>query len=353
MSGKCSARTKSFCLFLLAAFLFLMFLPCGRIAAAANGPASMENMVFLEITLNDLPEDSYALEALVPEDVIKERNEYTECNEEVLSSAGFAPDCELASYRTEDGCVSYLAHDTEAEFEGELEKIGMILDQSGENEACFVSNFFTAYELMMETDKKVHLAILDREGRVLNVSQGFCVYPNTFREYYGTVTYDAADGSIVSHGPEGTYFAESGSVSLEPESDYPDNNKRFWEVLGAFLLGMAALILLFVVYMLFTVLVEFLVALAFKLKPAVLVLPVNCVSNLIFNILLVVLCVFFRVPYMLYVIVGEVIVTLAEYLIYTKLYDDFPKKKLLIYSIVANICSMGLVFLFLAVSHWK
>ncbi len=376
MKKRFSASTKSFCLFIFAALLFLMLLPCGRITAAANAPASMENMVFLEITLNDLPEGSYVLDVLVPEDAIRGRNEYTECNTEALSAGGFAPDCELVSYRTADDCVSYLAHDTEAEFEHDLERNSMVLHYSGSspesgeaeegtdsgetgeeadstgNDALFVSNYFPGYELMAETEKKVHLAVVDREGNVLNVSEGFRVYPNTFREYYGTVTYDAADGSVIYHGPEGTYFAESGNTTVEPH-EYPDNHRRFWEVLGAFLLGLIALIGLFLAYMCFTVLVEFLVALCFKLKPAVLVLPVNVFSNLVFNILLVVLCVFYSVPYTAYVIVGEIIVTLAEYLVYTKLYDDFPKKTLLLYSIAANFCSMGLTFLFLAVAHWK
>lgn len=88
-----------------------------------------------------------------------------------------------------------------------------------------------------------------------------------------------------------------------------------------------------------TVLIEFLAAIPFRLKPIWWVLPVNFVSNLVFNILLFIFVVLAEVPYVVYVPIGEVIVVAVEYLVYRKLYPKDTPKQILIYTVTANLLS--------------
>ncbi len=95
----------------------------------------------------------------------------------------------------------------------------------------------------------------------------------------------------------------------------------------------------------FTILVEFLVALPFKLKPYSHVILINLITNLVMNMLLSTraLAVSIKGNSVLWAIVLlEVAVVLVEYFFYTKKYKDQPKGKLFAFSIVANALSWGL-----------
>ena len=91
----------------------------------------------------------------------------------------------------------------------------------------------------------------------------------------------------------------------------------------------------------FTVLVEFLAALPFRLKPYKYVIFVNLITNSVMNIVLY----FLRVGGgggLWVIALLEVVVVLVEYFFYTKKYREQPKGKLFAFSIVANALSWGL-----------
>ena len=95
----------------------------------------------------------------------------------------------------------------------------------------------------------------------------------------------------------------------------------------------------------FTVLVEFLVALPFKLKPYSHVILINVITNLVMNMLLSsrMLVVSIKGNSILWVIaLLEFAVVFVEYFFYTKKYKDQPKGKLFAFSVVANALSWGL-----------
>ena len=95
----------------------------------------------------------------------------------------------------------------------------------------------------------------------------------------------------------------------------------------------------------FTVLVEFLVALLFKLKPYSHVILINVITNLVMNMLLSsrMLVVSIKGNSILWAIaLLEVAVVFVEYFFYTKKYKDQPKGKLFAFSVVANALSWGL-----------
>ena len=98
--------------------------------------------------------------------------------------------------------------------------------------------------------------------------------------------------------------------------------------------------LLLVVPLAFTVLVEFLAALIFKLKPYQYVIFINLITNLVMNMILAMTIE--DISRLWTVTLLEVVVVLVEYFFYTKKYKDQPKRKLFAFSVIANALSWGL-----------
>ncbi len=117
-----------------------------------------------------------------------------------------------------------------------------------------------------------------------------------------------------------------------PDPNMPDNGQGIFAEILIFmvLLGTASLI---------TMILELIIALIFRLKPVWWVIPVNLVSNLIFNLLLIVCCYLMGIRYGTYILVGEIVVIVLEYLVYTQIYRDTGRKRLAAYCIVANLVS--------------
>ena len=92
-------------------------------------------------------------------------------------------------------------------------------------------------------------------------------------------------------------------------------------------------------------LVEFLVALPFKLKPYSHVILINLITNLVMNLLLSsrALAESVKGVSILWAIaLLEIVVVFVEYFFYTKKYKDQPKGKLFAFSVIANALSWGL-----------
>ena len=116
----------------------------------------------------------------------------------------------------------------------------------------------------------------------------------------------------------------------EPDEPYTGGGTIVEMIIFMVLLGAASLI---------TIVLELVIAFIFRLKPVWWVIPVNLVSNLVFNLLLIVFCYIMEMSYIGYILVGEIIVILLEYLIYTRIYQTTSRKRLLIYSVAANTVS--------------
>lgn len=95
----------------------------------------------------------------------------------------------------------------------------------------------------------------------------------------------------------------------------------------------------------FTILVEFLVALPFKLKPYKYVIVINAITNPLLNLTvpMVQMILSLKGDSAQWIILGlELVVVLAEYLFYTKKYPDRKKSTLYWYTLLANALSWGL-----------
>ena len=90
-----------------------------------------------------------------------------------------------------------------------------------------------------------------------------------------------------------------------------------------------------------TVLLEWLTALIFKIRPSRYVCFTNLVSNPVMNIILLIVMSSFMISYFWVVLVLEVLVAGFEYLFYTFRYKDIGKVRLLLFTLTANAVSFG------------
>ena len=90
-----------------------------------------------------------------------------------------------------------------------------------------------------------------------------------------------------------------------------------------------------------TVLLEWLVALIFKIKPSRYVCFTNLVSNPVMNIVLLVVMSNFIINYFWLVLILELLIVGFEFLFYTFRYKDISKRRLLLFTFAANAVSFG------------
>ncbi len=290
---------------LLAAFL--IFTIHAVLPVSANAPAPRFNF---DIRVTNAPEGAYAVDFLVPGDLIPD-GIFTELNREGLGEAGFPEDCELALY-DRDGYVSWLTHAEGARPQGILKEAEGFL---------YVWQYSEAYDLITRSDTDVRLALVDAGGGILCVSEPFSPAKSTPRHYYGDITYDAASGAVEAPQPA------DASKDGDPMAD---------KIIYSFVIVLMLMILAVV-----TMLIELGIAALFRLKPVWHVLWVNLISNLVFNTSLLYFC-WLRyppLPYVPFVAAGEAAVMLIEFLIYTRIYRERKAGVLLVYSVVANLVS--------------
>ena len=329
--GRPRCRTA---VFWLAVLMFCLQL---SVPALANAPVPQ---YFFTVTVENPPEGSYGVDFLAPKDRIP-AEEYTDGNAKALEDAQIPQDCELVSLDA-DGYVSYMCHDVRGECTGELSSPGSGTDpaaESGEDASgaavLRAVGYDSGYHFLTGHDvPAVRLAVIDREGNVLALSDPFEVYSSTPYLYYGEITFDAASQKAQ------TILPEKDGKPVDP-NDPREGSMVFFIVMAIFLMTVVALI---------TMLLEFLLALAFRMRPAGWTLLVNLCSNLSFNFLLLVFCLLPEnpVPYWGFVFAGEVAVIVIEYLVYRGIYGKVASNgRILAYTVTANLVS-ALFVIFLA-----
>ncbi len=94
-----------------------------------------------------------------------------------------------------------------------------------------------------------------------------------------------------------------------------------------------------------TLLVEWLTALCFRLRPVKYVLAINAITNPAMNLLLLIstaLIFYSRIAYWILLAVLEIAVVFIEYAFYVKKYPETRRSRLLLFSITANVLSLAL-----------
>ena len=162
--------------------------------------------------------------------------------------------------------------------------------------------------------------------------------PEDTTRFYVEVTM--ADGTVRASEPiDCTGYDQDYKYDVKANTLKLKSNYLGLLYLPLLLLGLLAA---FAIPLGFTVAVEALVALPFKLKPYKHVISINLITNLVMNCLLFGVSLFRIRTRWLVVALLEVVVVLVEYFFYTKKYQDQPKGKLFAFSVVANALSWGL-----------
>lgn len=283
----------------LGLLLLSLLLPA---AAFANAPAAPASFTIL---VTDPPAGCYGVDFLLPKAQLKADGCFCGSGT-ALKTAGLSPSCELASLDS-DGYVSYLAHYENAVFSGGLEP-------SDEEAGALTVRDFGRFDAVSSFDyiaydtSDMKLALFDKDGRVLAVSEPFSIIERPIDSTRGRLVFHAATGVVMT------------------DTCIPPTALVIW--LYACLL---------------TVGLEVLIGLLFRIHPLYWVTAVTAGTNLLMNALLFLLCLVLRrpLPYIPTLIVLEVAVVAGEYLLYRRLCPKMGKVRLLLFSVTANLISAG------------
>lgn len=283
----------------------------------ANSPAAARSIV---ISPDNVPEEAVFLEVLIP--MTRDDPFYSSFNRTAGDETGLTIQAPIVEYMDDDGYISYSFHMGQAVSQMRLEK-------RSPGEGGFYSQGFgdgaragsqTHLEYIQKNFGTIKAALLDGEGSVLAVSDAASITPGRSGYLAGTIRYDCATGRLTP-------------------SIYRGNVVGTVVLVGVLLFfGLISLALRAV----FTAGVESAVALAFRIRPWPVILLVNVISNIIFNLLLFLTNAFSLIPYMVYVIVGESLVVAVEYSVYCRLLSSLSRRRLLAYTITANLMSLSL-----------
>ena len=146
-------------------------------------------------------------------------------------------------------------------------------------------------------------------------------------EPYGSYTLDCETNTLTAGKPKGADSCTGG--------------------LGELCLSCGAWLLLYAFAGFFmpvavTFLVEWLTALCFKIRPTKYVFAINAITNPVMNLLLLIAYAFGRISYWIVLVALEVAVVFIEYAIYKKQYPDISRRRLLVFTITANVLSLTL-----------
>lgn len=301
-------RTERITALLIAAVCLFSFLP---VTVQANSPPPAPYYVF---ELSDLPEGTVYVDLLIK---LPESNpEYIALEKSNLPE-GFSHESEIIGF-CEDDFRSYTFHYKNAK---------SIIQVQSDNQVYFFVDDLPDYSQEYEREHKenvdnsgwIRLAMLDEQGNILKVSPVLSVKS---RQFFGSVR-----GSFQYNGTTDKYIAET-------------------DVYGS---GVVLYLILCQFALLFTCLIEYLVAIPFGLRKRYggKIFLVNIISQLAMHLCHILLysIVFWRYPHA--VILLEVLVYSGEFVIYKRIMREESLVKCIGYVAVANTASLALGLLFI------
>lgn len=300
-----------FCLTLSGAF----WLCSGE--SQANSPAAARCIL---IVSENVPEEAAFLELLIP--MSQEDPYYRNFNQTACDETGLTSSAPIVSYLDKDGYISYSFHMEHAVSDMKLETWGN--GQEGYHSCGFGEGAYagsqTHLEYIQRNYRTIKAALLDAEGNILVVSDAASIRPGHSGYLTGSISFDCATGRLT-----------------------PDIYKGY---LFAAVLLLAMVLLIIPVSLraraLFTSTVETAVSMAFGIRPRPTIFLVNIISNLMFNLLLILCTTIYRIPYLVFVTAGEIAVVAGEYLVYRRMFQSYGRIRLLAFAFTANLASLVL-----------
>ena len=283
---------------LFAALLFALLL-CLPVSANAPAPPTM-----FYVRVTSPPEGAAAVDLLVQ--IHSESEHYTDYNSVNalrVNSEGegtyhdwMAAQTPIAQYN-EEGYMSFSIHDRRARRQGDISDGNTLFQTSG---------YLESFHLISEN---VKLALVDKDGRVLAVSQAVSLVPQEVDTFPRQIDWDA-NGGIPT-------------VRFDPVYHSPPAVRPL-NALGRMLLSIT---------------LEVLLAMLLKIRPWHKVAAVNLVTQL------ALVAFMFLNPAIVdakFLILAELLIFAAEALIYLPLYPKIAKKKLVLYALAANALTLGI-----------
>lgn len=300
-------RTKRMTALLLAAVCLFSFLP---VTVQANSPPPAPYYVF---ELSGLPEGTVYVDLLIK--LPESAPEYVALEKSNLPK-GFSPESEIVTF-CEDDFRSYTFH---------YENAKSIIRVQGDNQVYFFIDdlydlSFEVAEHKFDVDENgwIRLAMLDGQGNILKVSPVLSVKS---RQFFGSIR-----GRFQYNGTTDEYIAET-------------------DVNGS---GVVLYLILCWFALLFTCLIEYLVAIPFGLRKRYggKIFLVNIISQIAMHLCHILLysIVFWRYPHA--VILLEVLVYCCEFAVYRRIMREESPVKCIGYVAVANTASLALGLLFI------
>lgn len=281
--------------------------------ANSPGPAPC-----ISISPEHVPEDARFLDVLIP--MSPDDPYYCAFNQDTGSRTGLSETAPIVVYCDGEGYISYSFHMEHALSQMELKA-------SDSDETYFYAIQFgngayagnlTHLEYIQKHFGTIRAALLDENGAVLSVSHEASIRPGRFGYLTGVIQYDCETGQLSPHIYKGNVLGIIIMVIF------------FFVFILSSLTGLA----------LFTSVVETGVSMAFHIRPWSTVFLVNLISNMVFNLALMVNKIFGLIPYLVFVTVGEVVVVKAEYSVYLRLLPAYSRKRLLWFTLTANLASL-------------
>ena len=299
---------------LLFAFVFVIVLRSGMRVSLANSPAAAS---YLMISPENVSEDAVYLELLIP--MSQDDPYYCSFNQTAADETGLTEDAPIVQYLDGEGYISYSFHMINA-----VSRMKMQKDSDGNGVAyplSFGSGAYAGGETHLQYIQRnfgtIKAALVDHAGNVLAVSDAASVKPGRHAYLTGAIDYDCATGRLSPDIYKGAWM---GSLVL----------LVILLLLGMFYLAVRAV---------FNGVMETLVALVFRVRPWRTVFLVNFISNFIFNLLLFIGTSVLQIPYLIFVAAGEAGVVYAEYLVYRRRLVSCGQRRILIFTITANLTS--------------
>jgi hypothetical protein len=230
---------------------------------------------------------------------------YTDLNTSNANTYDFNSSTPIVTYN-QDGYMSISFHCKNVYSEKDVlyEELGM----------CKVIELNNAHMPISTMTDSIKIALLDKNGNILKISDAVSVKPSVSNTYPNEVKYDA-------HG-------------TTPKVNFVQYYKSYAN--NAVIISFS-LILAFLIRMAISTAIETLIAIPFKIKPIWKIIVINIATQ----ILLFLLIASGRLDYTAAVIVGEIFVFISEFVAYIFLFKHISKPKLALYTVIANASSLA------------
>lgn len=242
--------------------------------------------------------------------ISKSSKYFTDLNNSIAHEYGFKSSTPIVNYN-KDGYMSISFHCNDVSSSPSI--------LQGDLGMCKIIELENGYKPISTMTDSIKIALFDKSGNVLKVSNAVSVMPKVNDTYPNEVKYDAR-----------------GTTPVVNFTQYYQGHTNNTVILSAFL------ILAFLIRMAISTAIETLIAIPFKIRPLWKIVVINIATQ----ILLFAFIASGILSYANAVIVGEIFVFISEFVAYIFLFKHISKPKLALYTVIANTTSLavGLIF---------